>query len=263
MIKAIRRLTFASLVLALTVQTAFAQELPRTQPEDVGLSAPRLQRLTNALQGYVDDGQLAGSVAIVVRRGKVAYLEAFGHRDREAGSPMTEDAIFRIASQTKAPISVGVLMLQEEGRLLITDPVGKYLPEFLQTKVAEPDGNGGYRVVDANRPITIRDLLTHTAGISYGSGPAADRWAAAGITSWYFADPRRTDRRHRLPPRRAAVRRAARHAVRLRLQHRYPGRVDRASQWHATRRVHAGSGCLSHSGCATPISICRGTKLIG
>ena len=188
MIKAIRRLTFASLVLALTVQTAFAQELPRTQPEDVGLSAPRLQRLTNALQGYVDDGQLAGSVAIVVRRGKVAYLEAFGHRDREAGSPMTEDAIFRIASQTKAPISVGVLMLQEEGRLLITDPVGKYLPEFLQTKVAEPDGNGGYRVVDANRPITIRDLLTHTAGISYGSGPAADRWAAAGITSWYFAD---------------------------------------------------------------------------
>ncbi|MCY4598595.1 MAG: serine hydrolase, partial [Acidobacteria bacterium] len=81
-----------------------------------------------------------------------------------------------------------VMLLQEEGRLLITDPVGKYLPEFMETTVAEPDGSGGYNVVPAKRPITIRDLLTHTAGISYGNGPAADRWAEAGITGWYFAD---------------------------------------------------------------------------
>ena len=79
-------------------------------------------------------------------------------------------------------------MLQEEGRLLITDPVGKYLPEFRKTTVAVPDDNGGYHVVDANRAITIRDLLTHTAGISYGSGPASDRWQDAGITGWYFAN---------------------------------------------------------------------------
>ena len=184
----IRRLVIAGALLALSVQLALAQGLPRARPEEVGLSSERLERLSDALQTYVDDGDLAGAVAIVVRRGKVAYLEAFGYGDREAGAPMATDSIFRIASQTKAPISVGVLMLQEEGRLLITDPVGKYLPEFRNTTVAVPDDNGGYHVVDANRAITIRDLLTHTAGISYGSGPASDRWEDAGITGWYFAN---------------------------------------------------------------------------
>ena len=175
-------------MIAVAAQTAFAQGLPRTAPEEVGMSQARLDRLSDALQGYVDDGRLAGAVALVARRGRVAYLEAFGHRDREAGATMTTDAIFRIASQTKAPISVGVMMLQEEGRLLITDPIGKYLPEFRETTVAVPTDGGGYDVVDADRPIIIRDLLTHTAGISYGSGPGADRWEAAGIQGWYFAD---------------------------------------------------------------------------
>ena len=92
------------------------------------MSSERLGRLTEALQAYVDDGRLAGAVAIVARCGKIAYLEAVGHRDKEAGSPMANDTIFRIASQTKALVSVGVMMLQEEGALLITDPVGKYLP---------------------------------------------------------------------------------------------------------------------------------------
>jgi CubicO group peptidase (beta-lactamase class C family) len=118
----------------------------------------------------------------------VAYVEAFGQRDREADSPMREDAIFRIASQTKALVSVGVMMLQEEGRLLISDPVGKYLPAFRETTVAVPKDGGGYEVVKAKRSITIRDLLTHTAGIGYGSGVARDRWEAAGITGWYFAN---------------------------------------------------------------------------
>ncbi|MDQ3651407.1 MAG: beta-lactamase family protein [Acidobacteriota bacterium] len=124
----------------------------------------------------------------MARRGKVAYVEAFGHRDREASSPMREDTIFRIASQTKALVSVGVMMLQEEGRLLLSDPIGKYLPEFRETTVAVPKDGGGYEVVKAKRPITIRDLLTHTAGISYGNGVARDRWEAAAITGWYFAD---------------------------------------------------------------------------
>ncbi len=124
----------------------------------------------------------------MVRRGKIVYLEAFGQRDREARSPMTTDAIFRIASQTKAPISVGVMMLQEEGKLLITDQVGKYLPEFMQTTVGVPNSEGGYDVVPADRPILIRDLLTHTAGISYGTGAASERWEEAGITGWYFAN---------------------------------------------------------------------------
>ena len=164
-----------------------AQTLSRSRPEDVGLSSERLRRLSSALHGYVKDGRLPGGVALVARRGKVAYVEAFGQRDREANSPMREDVIFRIASQTKAVVSVGVMVLQEEGRLLISDPVGKYLPEFRETTVAVPKDGGGYEVVKAKRSITIRDLLTHTAGISYGGGVARDRWEAAGITGWYFA----------------------------------------------------------------------------
>ncbi len=182
----IRRLAIAGLLLAVAVQTSLAQGLPKASPEDVGMSGERLERLTEALQGYVDDGRLAGAVTLVARRGKMVYSEGVGFRDREANAPMSDDVIFRIASQTKAPISVGVLMLQEDGLLQIGDPVGKHLPEYLETTVAEPDGNGGYHVVPAERPITIRDLLTHTAGISYGVGPASEAWEDAGIVGWYF-----------------------------------------------------------------------------
>ena len=189
MLSRIRYATFvALLIVVLAPQALLAQGLTVAAPEAVGMSSERLERLTAALQGYVDEGRLAGAVAIVARRGKIAYLESVGYRDKESGAPMTTDAIFRIASQTKALASVGVMLLQEEGRLLITDPVGKYLPEFMETTVAQPDGRGGYDVVAAKRPITIRDLLTHTAGISYGRGPAADKWEEAGITGWYFAD---------------------------------------------------------------------------
>jgi len=101
---------------------------------------------------------------------------------------MSDDVIFRIASQTKAIISTGVMVLQEEGRLLISDPVGRYLPEFARTQVAVARDGGGYEVVDARGRITIRQLLTHTSGVSYGTGPASDRWESAGIQGWYFAD---------------------------------------------------------------------------
>jgi len=177
-----------ALLLALAAPSVFAQALPRVaKPEEVGLSSERLQRLTDAFQGYVKDGKLAGAVVLVARRGKVVYSGAFGQRDIETHAPMKEDAIFRIASQTKALVSVAALQLQEEGKLVIGDPVGKYIPEFQKTKVAvlRP---GGYDVVDAKRPITIRDLLTHTSGVSYGDGPAKELWQKAGITGWYFAD---------------------------------------------------------------------------
>ena len=168
------------------------------------MSSERLARLTTALEGYVAEGRLAGAVATVVRRGHVVYSEAVGMRDREASSAMRTDAMFRIASQTKALISVGAMMLQEEGALLISDPVARYLPAFAETKVAVPSNGGGYEVVAATRPITIRDLLTHTTGVSYGTGPGGDRWAAAEITGWYFghrAEPIRTtvDRMADLP----------------------------------------------------------------
>jgi CubicO group peptidase (beta-lactamase class C family) len=184
------RLLALTFVAALAVQPAMlADKLPRARPEQVGLSSERLQRLTDALQGYIKQSKLAGAVALVARRGKVAYLEAFGERDREAHARMSDDTIFRIASQSKALVSVAVMMLQEEGALLITDPVGKYIPEFLKTTVAVPrEGGSGYDVIAARRPMTIRDLLTHTAGISYGSGPGRERWTEAGMQGWYFAD---------------------------------------------------------------------------
>jgi CubicO group peptidase (beta-lactamase class C family) len=179
----------AALLVATTVAPAArAQELPRVDPEAVGLSRERLRRLTETLDGYVREGKLSGGVALVARRGKVAYVEAFGQRDREARAPMREDTIFRIASQTKALVSVAAMILQEDGRLLLNDPVGKYLPEFRETTVAVPKQGGGYDVVKAKRPVTVRDLLTHTAGVGYGGGPARDRWEAAKITGWYFAD---------------------------------------------------------------------------
>ena len=182
--------TTIALVAALLVSPVAirAQDLSRATPEEVGMSSDRLERLSRALRGYVDTGRVPGSVTLVARHGKVVYLEAFGHRDLEAGDPMTSDAIFRIASQTKALVSVAVMILQEEGRLLITDPVGNYLPEFLETTVAVSNDSGGYAVVDAERPITIRDLLTHSAGIGYGLGLASDQWEEAGIQGWYFAD---------------------------------------------------------------------------
>ncbi|HJN43342.1 MAG: serine hydrolase [Acidobacteria bacterium] len=179
------------LLLTLAVLSApvlSAEDLPRAQPEAVGLSGPRLERLTEAMQAYVDDGRLAGAVILVARRGRVAYLRSFGQRDIESRSPMADDAIFRIASQTKAIVSTGVMLLQEEGKLLISDPVGRYLPQFARTQVAVARDGAGYDVVDARGPITIRQLLTHTSGVSYGSGPASDRWESAGIQGWYFAD---------------------------------------------------------------------------
>ncbi|HEY8506819.1 MAG TPA: serine hydrolase domain-containing protein, partial [Steroidobacteraceae bacterium] len=181
-----RSLLFAVALMATAV--ASGSSLPRATPEEAGMSSARLAQLTKTLHQYAEDGKVAGGVALIARRGKVVYLEAFGHRDRESRAPMQPDTIFRIASQTKAIVSVATMMLQEEGKLLLADPVGKYIPEFRETTVAVPREGGGYDVVKAKRPITIRDLLTHTSGLSYGYGPAADQWKEAGITGYYFAD---------------------------------------------------------------------------
>ena len=182
------RLVIAWLGVLVLATPVPAQVLSRTSPEQVGFSPQRLQRLTATFEAYVADSKLAGSVVLVARRGKIAYLHAFGHRDRESNARMPENAVFRIASQTKALVSVGVMILQEQGKLLIGDPVGKFLPEFEKTTVAVAKKDGGYDVVAAKRPITIRDLLTHTAGIGYGEGIARDRWQSAKIQGWYFAD---------------------------------------------------------------------------
>lgn len=185
------RMRIASVILLFTMLAgaalSSAESLERAAPADVGMSAERLQRLDSVIQRYIDDEKLPGAVVTVTRRGKIAYQAAFGMRDRESGSAMTTDSIFRIASQTKAIISVGIMVLQEEGALLISDPVSKYLPAFSETTVAVANAEDGYDIVAAKRPVTIRDLLTHTAGVDYGDGIAADRWEEAEITGWYFA----------------------------------------------------------------------------
>ena len=178
------------LLLALALPS-FAEKLPTARPEMVGLSSSRLERLTEVMQTYVDQGKLGGAVTLVARNGKVAYLQAFGKLDPTTGAAMPADAIFRIASQTKAVTSVAVMILFEEGKLLLGDPVSKYIPEFKNTTVAVPAAakkGPGYKVVPAKRPIAIRDLLTHSAGISYGDGPAKDLYKAAGIQGWFLAD---------------------------------------------------------------------------
>ena len=175
-------------LLLLLGQGLPAQPPAQTAANAAGVSSARLQRLEAVLQEYVAGERLPGAVTVVARRGQIVYSKAVGHRDREAGTPMRTDTIFRIASQTKALVSVGIMQLQEEGKLRIGDPVGRYLPEFRKTTVAVGTPGGAYEIVPARRAITIRDLLTHTAGIGYGNGIAADRWKAAGIQGWYFAD---------------------------------------------------------------------------
>jgi CubicO group peptidase (beta-lactamase class C family) len=193
------RLAFARGLTGLVVVgfavAASAQSLRSAPADSVGLSSQRLERLSDALRAYVDRGEISGSVTLVARRGRIAYFEAFGNRDREANAPMQTDAIFRIASQSKAIVSVAAMTLVEEGKLALTEPVGKYLPEFMETKVAvAQDGSTGYDVVKARRPITVRDLLTHTSGFGYGAGVGADLWAAAGQTGYYFANKDETIR---------------------------------------------------------------------
>lgn len=159
----------------------------------LGLDHARLTRIDSALQRAVDRGEIGGAVALVLRDGQTVYERAVGWSDREANRRMTTDAIFRIASQTKALTSVAVMSLVEEGKIALDDPVSRYIPAFAHTTVAVRSDTGR-AIVRARRPITIHDLLTHTAGISYGTEPlVADLYAAKGLGpaagwGWYTAD---------------------------------------------------------------------------
>ena len=164
--------------LALSIVSAAA---PTARPEDVGLSSERLQRIAQMLQRRIDAGDLAGAVAAVARKGKVAHLSAHGVMDLESKQPMTPATMFRIASMTKPVVGVAIMMLVEESRLHLNDPVSRYIPEFrgMKVAVAQPAGRGGgtapgaaapqFYTVPAQREITVKDLLTHVSGL--GSGP--------------------------------------------------------------------------------------------
>jgi CubicO group peptidase (beta-lactamase class C family) len=140
--------------------------LPTCAPELAGLSSTGLARLSSALKDRIASGHLPGAVALVARDGKVAYHEAFGAQDTGTGVPMRTDSIFRIYSMTKPLVSVGVMMLWEEGKLLLSDPIGKYLPALAAPKVAVL-ADGGMTLTDSVRPITVQDLLRHTSGLTY------------------------------------------------------------------------------------------------
>ena len=183
------RLASAAALILLLFTTPFvdAQKLPSATPESEGMSSERLARITRVMDEYAKDKLIAGTVTLVARNGRVVYHEPSGYRDIEQDAPMQRDTLFRIASQTKALTSVGIMMLIEDGRLLLSDPVAKYIPAFEKTTVLGPEP--GSTVTPARRRITIRDLLTHTAGVSYGTEPhVADQYKAAGFTAWYFAD---------------------------------------------------------------------------
>jgi CubicO group peptidase (beta-lactamase class C family) len=146
---------------------AVAQDLPAAKPESVGLSSERLARIDAAVQRSIADKRIAGAVTLVVRHGKVAWFKAEGMADREAAKSMPPDAMFRICSMTKAITSAAVMMLYEEGRFLLDDPVSKYLPEFKNPKVLVKPASGEPYTIPATKQITIRDLLRHTSGITY------------------------------------------------------------------------------------------------
>ncbi|CAN5645640.1 serine hydrolase domain-containing protein [soil metagenome] len=158
-----------------------------------GFSVQRLARIDSVFQRLVEQGEIAGAVTLVLRDGQPVYQRAFGWADREAGRRMAPDAIFRIASQTKALTSVAIMMLTEEGKLTLNDPASRFIPTFRQTTVAVRTDTGR-AIVPARRAITIRDLLTHTAGISYGTDSlVAPLYAAKGLGraagfGWYTAD---------------------------------------------------------------------------
>src|SRR5215216_2761570 len=157
-------------------------------PEQIGLSSARLRNLESVLESYIEREVIAGAVASVGRSERIGYLAAFGQLDVAAARPMRPNAIFRLASMTKPVISVAVLMLLEEGKLLLTEPVSKYIPAFKAMQVAVRGRAlpryayptlpaDGYQLVPAEREITIRDLLTHTSGL--GSATAGPGFAAA------------------------------------------------------------------------------------
>ena len=218
----------------LTGLLAFALATPaQTQTRPLAaakhaLAADRVGRIDRLLQRYVDEERIPGAVALVLRNGKPVYERAVGWSDKEANRRMTPNTIFRIASQTKALTSTAILMLVEEGAVGITEPVGNFIPTFKKTTVAVRDGNS-VTTVPAKRAITIHDLLTHTAGISYGTdADVAKLYEAKGLgpaagNGWYTADKDEpicvTMERLGHP----AVRFSTRRSLRLRIQHRHFG----------------------------------------
>jgi CubicO group peptidase (beta-lactamase class C family) len=168
-------LLLAAAWLATAASSAFGGALPRARPEEVGMSSERLARVHDVVKKHLDAGDVAGVVTLVARRGKIVHFEAQGYADLATKKEMRTDNIFRLASMGKPITAVAVMMLVEEGKIRLNDPVSAYIPEFAgQAKVAVPKTGGaeGIDLVDASRPITVRDVLTHGSGLM-SNGPGA------------------------------------------------------------------------------------------
>jgi CubicO group peptidase (beta-lactamase class C family) len=163
------------LIVVLLTATIFQTEAQKSKPiapaipETAGFSSERLKRIDNAMNEWVQKEWMQGGEALIIRDGKIVYYKAAGYNDLEAKTPLSKDAIFRIASQTKAITSVAIMILFEEGKLLLNDPVSKYIPSFRKQMVLDKFNaeDTTYTTVPATREITIKDLLTHTSGIGY------------------------------------------------------------------------------------------------
>jgi len=188
------------LFLSLPVHAA-DDPLPRARPESVGLSAERLERIALVLRADIERGLLPGAVVAIARKGRLAYYESFGYLDKAAGTPMPKDAIFAIASMTKPMVGVGIMMLVEESRIAMTDPVSKWFPALgkLPVGVTKADAAGQMilETVPAKREMTIQDLLRHTSGLTYGGRgstpvhkmyPASSAYSGANFTSQEFME---------------------------------------------------------------------------
>ena len=175
--KSLAKFFLFSALLALPLAAASIQA---AKPEDVGLSSERLQRIHQMVQRYIDSGDITGAVTLVARKGRIAHFETQGVMDFDTRKPMAKDAIFRIASMSKPVTGVAIMMLVEEGKIRLTDPVSKFIPEFRGIKVAVAQSGGvappQFYTVPAEREITIRDLLTHVSGLV--SGPISTAEAA-------------------------------------------------------------------------------------
>ena len=170
------RLVVGSVTVALAVsvstwQLRAAEDLPTVTPESVGMSSDRLQKIDDYFQRFVDDNQIAGAVTLVARRGKVVHYSAVGSQYREDNVPMTTDSIFALASMTKPIVSTALMMLFEEGRFRLDDPISDWIPEYADHKVRENDGPRQSNVPEA-RPVTIRHVLTHTSGLTLSADGA-------------------------------------------------------------------------------------------
>jgi CubicO group peptidase (beta-lactamase class C family) len=164
----------AVLMVVLSPLTALASDpppLPRVDPASIGLSPEGLEKIADTLNEDIGKGQIPGAVLVIARHGKIGYFEAFGDRDPETDAPMRTDAIFSIASMTKPMVSVGIMMLVEEGKIALSDPVGKHLPQVAALRVAkDPETRDGeVETRPAGRQPTVEDLLRHTSGMTSGN----------------------------------------------------------------------------------------------